>query len=45
MQVGGDLDWQTIKKTLLRLSPKGYAKRPNYIAPQDHTRTSEEKNE
>ncbi|MFJ7666261.1 spore germination protein [Lysinibacillus sp. NPDC097195] len=45
MQVGGDLDWQTIKKTLLRLSPKGYTKRPNYVAPQDQTRTSEEKNE
>ncbi|QPQ35376.1 MULTISPECIES: spore germination protein [unclassified Lysinibacillus] len=45
MQIGGDLEWSTIKKTLFRLSPKGYTKRPNYIAPQDQTRTSEDKNE
>ncbi|MFJ7953404.1 spore germination protein [Lysinibacillus sp. NPDC096418] len=47
MNLAADLDWSTIKKSFFRVSPKGYAKRPKVLAPQDQTRTSEgeDKNE
>ncbi|EON71925.1 spore germination protein [Lysinibacillus sphaericus] len=40
MNLAGDLDWATIKKSIFRVSPKGYAERPEGLAPQDNTRTS-----
>ncbi len=40
MNLAGDLDWATIKKSIFRVSPKGYVERPKPLAPQDNTRTS-----
>ncbi|QDQ03267.1 spore germination protein [Lysinibacillus fusiformis] len=40
MNLGGDLEWSTIKKSIFRVSPKGYEERPKSLAPQDNTRTS-----
>ncbi|MGE7113428.1 spore germination protein [Lysinibacillus sp. NPDC047702] len=40
LNLGADLDWQDMKKSLVRLSPKGYGKRPAFLNLQDKTRTS-----
>ncbi|MGE7093213.1 spore germination protein [Lysinibacillus sp. NPDC048646] len=40
MNLAGDLEWATIKKSIFRVSPKGYEERPKSLAPQDNTRTS-----
>ncbi|MFJ5562724.1 spore germination protein [Lysinibacillus xylanilyticus] len=40
MNLATDLNWTTIKKSIFRLSPKGYAERNKALAPQDNTRTS-----
>lgn len=42
MNIASDLSWSTIGKSLFRLSPKGYTKRPNVLDPQDQTRTKED---
>ncbi|TQR19886.1 spore germination protein [Psychrobacillus vulpis] len=41
MNIATDLSWTTIKKSLFRVSPKNYKKRPNVLDPQDKTRTKE----
>ena len=41
MNIASDLSWSTIKKSLFRLSPKQYRKRPNVLDPQDQTREKE----
>ncbi|MFB5088232.1 spore germination protein [Psychrobacillus sp. PGGUH221] len=41
MNIATDLSWSTIKKSLFRLSPKQYRKRPNVLDPQDQTREKE----
>lgn len=41
MNIATDLSWSTIKKSLFRLSPKQYRKRPNALDPQDQTREDE----
>lgn len=41
MNIASDLSWSTIKKSLFRLSPKQYRKRPNVLDPQDQTREDE----
>ena len=38
-----DFEKGNIRKSLLRLSPKGYSKRPTFLKPQDQTRTSSKK--
>ncbi|MEG0260287.1 MAG: spore germination protein [Lysinibacillus sp.] len=43
MSLATDLSWATIQKSLLRLSPKNYTKRPNTLSSQDKTRTPEGK--
>lgn len=43
MNISSDLNWSTIKKSLFRLSPKNYSKRPNMLDPLDKTRTKEKK--
>ncbi|MBG9455418.1 spore gernimation protein [Lysinibacillus sphaericus] len=40
MNLATDLNWMTIKKSIFRLSPKGYTERNKALAPQDSTRTS-----
>lgn len=40
LNLGADLNWQDMKKSLVRLSPKGYGKRPAFLNLQDKTRTS-----
>ncbi|MED3874930.1 spore germination protein [Lysinibacillus capsici] len=40
MNLATDLNWATIKKSIFRLSPKGYTERNKALAPQDYTRTS-----
>lgn len=45
LNIAADLNWVTIKKTLLRLSPNQYKERPNMLNPKDKTRSKEEKNE
>jgi spore germination protein KA len=40
MNLATDLNWMTIKKSIFRLSPKGYTERNKALAPQDNTRTS-----
>ncbi|GLC89191.1 spore germination protein [Lysinibacillus piscis] len=40
VNVAADLNWDTIKKSLLRSPPSGYAERPKALAPQDYTRTA-----
>lgn len=40
MNLATDLNWMTIKKSIFRLSPKGYSERNKALAPQDFTRTS-----
>ncbi|MEK5232297.1 spore germination protein [Lysinibacillus sp. FSL K6-0232] len=40
MNLGTDLNWATLKKSIFRLSPKGYSERNKALAPQDFTRTS-----
>ncbi|MFJ7917258.1 MULTISPECIES: spore germination protein [unclassified Lysinibacillus] len=40
MNLATDLNWTTIKKSIFRLSPKGYTERNKALAPQDNTRTS-----
>lgn len=42
LNLATDLNWTTIAKSIFRLSPKGYAERPETLAPQDQTRTSDE---
>ncbi|KOP78482.1 spore gernimation protein [Lysinibacillus sp. FJAT-14745] len=39
MNLATDLNWTTIKKSIFRLSPKGYTDRNKALAPQDNTRT------
>jgi len=43
MNLATDLNWMTIKKSIFRLSPKGYTERNKALAPQDSTRTSTRK--
>ncbi|MFJ8517387.1 spore germination protein [Lysinibacillus xylanilyticus] len=43
MNLATDLNWTTIKKSIFRLSPKGYTERNKALAPQDNTRTSNTK--
>jgi len=43
MNLATDLNWSTIKKSIFRLSPKGYTERNKALAPQDYTRTSSNK--
>lgn len=45
LSLGADLSWSTIKRSLLRLPPGGYTKRPNVLDPKDQTRTKGAKNE
>ncbi|MDM5349442.1 spore germination protein [Lysinibacillus sphaericus] len=40
MNLATDLNWSTIKKSIFRLSPKGYTERNKALAPQDSTRTA-----
>ncbi|AHN21393.1 spore germination protein [Lysinibacillus varians] len=40
LNIGANLNWSDTKKTLIRLSPKGYSKRPKFLHPQDETRSS-----
>lgn len=39
MNLATDLNWATIKKSVFRLSPKGYTERNKALAPQDYTRS------
>ncbi len=39
LNIAADLNWADIKKSLIRVSPKGYSKRPEFLNPQDKTRT------
>lgn len=41
MNIATDLSWETIQKSLLRLNPKQYKKRPNMLSPKDKTRNKE----
>ncbi|ARJ38841.1 spore germination protein [Sporosarcina sp. P21c] len=41
MNIATDLSWETIQKSLLRLYPKQYKKRPNMLSPKDKTRNKE----
>lgn len=43
MNLATDLNWATIKKSIFRLSPKGYTERNKALAPQDSSRTSSRK--
>jgi len=43
LSMGADLDWQDIKKSLVRLSTSGYSKRPKFLNVQDETKTSSRK--
>lgn len=43
LNMGANLDWSDIKKSLVRLSPSGYAKRPKFLNVQDETKTSSRK--
>ncbi|MFJ6207181.1 spore germination protein [Lysinibacillus sp. NPDC092081] len=43
LSMGADLDWQDIKRSLVRLSPSGYRKRPKFLNAQDDTKTSSRK--
>lgn len=43
LNMGADLDWQDIKKSLVRLTPFGYRKRPEFLKTQDDTKTSSRK--
>lgn len=43
MNIATDLSWETVKKSIFRLSSQTYKKRPNMLNPQDPTRTKEEK--
>jgi len=43
LNMGADLDWQEIKKSLFRLSPAVYRTRPKFLNVQDKTRTSSRK--
>ncbi len=38
LNVAAELDWADIKKSLVRVSQKGYSKRPKFLKPQDKTR-------
>ncbi|KOP80587.1 spore gernimation protein [Lysinibacillus sp. FJAT-14745] len=40
LTMGADLDWQDFKRSLVRLSPTGYGKRPKFLNAQDDTKTS-----
>lgn len=40
LNMGADLNWQDIKKSLVRLSPAGYRTRPKFLNLQDETKTS-----
>ncbi len=42
MNIGTDISWSTIKKSLFRLSPDNYKKRPNSLDPQDPSRGGNE---
>ncbi|QFG01258.1 spore germination protein [Psychrobacillus glaciei] len=42
MNIATDLSWSTIGKSLFRLSPKGYTKRPKVLDPQDQTSAKKE---
>ncbi|MGE7091795.1 spore germination protein [Lysinibacillus sp. NPDC048646] len=39
LNIAANLNWADIKKSLIRVSPKGYSKRPEFLNPQDKTRT------
>ncbi|WP_233191644.1 spore germination protein [Sporosarcina sp. P18a] len=41
MNITTDLSWKTIVKSLLRLNPTQYKKRPNMLNPKDKTRSKE----
>lgn len=43
LNMGGDLSWSTIKKTILRPLQKDYKKRPDALQPIDQTRQKEDK--
>ncbi|MFC9539657.1 spore germination protein [Lysinibacillus sp. NPDC056959] len=43
LNMGANLDWPDIKKSLVRLSPSGYSKRPKFLNVQDETKTSSRK--
>lgn len=43
LNMGADLNWQDIKKSLVRLSPSGYRMRPKFLNVQDETKTSSKK--
>lgn len=38
LDIAADLDWKTIKKSLFRLSPENYEKRPELLHPKDKTK-------
>jgi len=40
LNLATDLNWSTIKKSIFRLSPKGYTERNKALAPQDSTRSA-----
>jgi len=42
LNIGANLNWLDIQKSLIRLAPKGYGKRPEFLHPQDKTRSSNE---
>ncbi|MFJ8519731.1 spore germination protein [Lysinibacillus xylanilyticus] len=44
LNMGADLNWQDIKRSLFRLSPAGYRTRPKFLNVQDETKTSSKKN-
>ncbi|GAB0166676.1 spore germination protein [Lysinibacillus sp. CTST325] len=44
LNMSADLNWQDIKKSLVRLSPTGYRMRPEFLNVQDETKTSSRKN-
>ncbi|KOS61813.1 spore germination protein [Lysinibacillus agricola] len=43
LNMGADLDWQDIKRSLVRLSPAGYRNRPEFLNVQDKSKTSSKK--
>lgn len=45
MNIAADLNWDSIKKTLFRLQPDQYDKRPNMLKPIDKTRRKVDKDE
>lgn len=44
LNITADLSWSNLTKSIIRLSPKGYEKRPEMLDPVDQTRTKGENN-